>query len=59
MQERILEHVNGVVHGGFLQDVSITFTKNIDVKNPLRVTKKDYSMRTLKTYACFGLKIGV
>lgn len=38
MKANILEHVNGVGHGGFLQDVSITFPKNTDKENPLRVT---------------------
>lgn len=33
-----MEYVNGVGHGGFLRDVSITFPKNTDRKNPIRVT---------------------
>ena len=33
-----MEYVNGVGHGGFLRAVSITFPKNTDRKNPLRVT---------------------
>ena len=34
-QEHTLEPVNGVGHGGFLQDVLITFTKNTDEKDPI------------------------
>ena len=59
MQEHIPEPVNGVGYGGILQDVSIAFTKNIDRKEPFRMTKKDYRKRTLKTYSRFGLKIGI
>ena len=32
MQEHIPKPVNGVGYGGILQDVLITFTKNIDRK---------------------------
>ena len=56
MQEHIPKPVNSVGHGGFLQDVSITFTKNTDGKHPFRVTKMDYRTQSLKTYSRFGLK---
>ena len=56
MQERIPKPVNIVGHGGFLQDVSITFTRNTDDgKDPFRVTKMDYRTGSLKTYSRFGL----
>ena len=58
MHEHIPEPVHGVGHGGFLQDVSITFTKNTDGKDPFRVTKGE-RIRTSKIYAHFGLKIGM
>ena len=59
MHEHIPEPVHCVGHGGFLQDVSITFTKNTAGKDPFRVTKEDYKIRTLKIYAHFGIKIGI
>ena len=56
MQEHIPKPVNSVGHGGFLQDVSITFTRNTDGKHLFRVTKMDYRTQSLKTYSRFGLK---
>ena len=53
MQEHIPEPGNAVGHGGFLQDISITFTKNTDGKYPFIVTKEDYRIQTLKTYSPF------
>ena len=53
MQEHIPEPGNAVGHGGFLQDISITFTKNTDGKDPFIVTKEDYRIQTLKTYSPF------
>ena len=41
MQEQIPEPVNCVGRGGFLQDISTTFTKNADGEDHFIVTKKD------------------
>lgn len=57
VQDHIPELVNCVEDGGFLQDVSITFTKNADGKDHFRVTKKDCRTRTFRTYSHFGLKL--
>ena len=58
-QEHILEPVNCVEHGGFLQDISMRFTKNTDENDHFKVTWKYYRIRTLRTYSHFGLKIGI
>ena len=55
MQEHIPGPVICVGHSGFLQDISVTFTKNTDGKDHFRVTRKDYRTRTLRTYSRFGL----
>ena len=55
MQEYLFEHFKSEVHSGFLPNVSITLIDKIDGKDPKR--RKNYWMRTLKTYAPFGLNI--
>ena len=55
MQELFFEHFKSGYHGGFLVNVSITLIDKSDGKDPKR--RENYWMRTLKTYAQFGLNI--
>ena len=55
MQEHLFEHFKSEGHSGFLGNVSITLVDKTDGKDPKR--KENYWMRTLKTYAPFGLDI--
>ena len=51
MQEHLFEHFKSEGHSGFLGNVSITLMG----KDPKR--RENYWMRTLKTYALYGLNI--
>ena len=51
----MFEHFKRKGHSGFLGNISITFIDETDGKDPKR--RKNYWMRTLKTYAPFGLNI--
>ena len=55
MQEHLFEHFKSEDHSGFLGNVSITLIDKTDGKDPKR--RENYWMRTLKTYAPFGLNI--
>ena len=55
MQEHLFEHFKSEGHSGFLGNVSVTLTDKTDGKDPKR--RENYWMRTLKTYAPFGLNI--
>ena len=55
MQEHMFEHFKSEGHSGFLGNVSITLIDKTDGKDPKR--RETYWMRTLKTYAPFGLNI--
>ena len=55
MQEHLFEHLKSEGHSGFLGNVSIILIVKTDGKNPKR--RENYWMRTLKTYAPFGLII--
>ena len=55
MQEHLFEHFKSKDHSGFLGNVSITLIDKTDGKDPKR--RENYWMRTLKTYAPFGLNI--
>ena len=52
-QENLLEHFKNEGHSGFLGNVSITLKDKADGKDSKR--RENYWMRTLKTYAPFGL----
>ena len=54
-QEHLFEHFKSEGHSGFLGNVSITLIDKTDGKDPKR--RENYWMRTLKTYAPFGLNI--
>ena len=51
----MFEHFKSEGHGGFLGNVSITLIDKTDRKDPKR--RENYWMRTLTTYAPFGLNI--
>ena len=55
MQEHLFEHFKREGHSGFLGNVSITLIDKTDGKYPKK--RKNYRMRTLKTYAPFGPNI--
>ena len=55
MQEHFFEHFKGEGHSGFHPNVSITLIDKTDSKDPKR--RENHWMRTLKTYAPFGLNI--
>ena len=55
MQEHLFEHFKSKAHSGFLGNVSITLIDKTDGKDPKR--REHYCMRSLKTYAPFGLNI--
>ena len=55
MQEYLFEHFKRESHSGFLGNVSITLIDKTDGKDSKR--RENYWMRTLKTYAPFGLNI--
>ena len=55
MQEYFFEHFKNEDHSGFLGNFSITLIDKADGKDPKR--RENYWMRTLKTYAPFGLNI--
>ena len=55
MQEHLFEHCKSEGHSGFLGNVSITLIVKTDGKDSKR--RKNYWMRTLKTYAPFRLNI--
>ena len=55
MQEHLFEHFKSEGRSGFFGNVSITLIKKTDGKDPKR--REKYWMRTLKTYAPFGLNI--
>ena len=55
MQEHLFEHFKSEDHSGFLGNVSITLIDKTDGKESKR--RENYWMRTLKTYAPFGLNI--
>ena len=54
-QKYLFEHFKSEGHSGFLGNVSITLIDKTDGKDPKR--RENYWMRTLKTYAPFGLNI--
>ena len=54
MQEHFFEYFKSEDHSGFLPNVSITLIDKINGKDPKR--RENYWIRTLKTYAPFGLK---
>ena len=54
-QEHLFEHFKSEGHIAFLGNVSITLIDKTDGKDPKR--RENYWMRTLKTYAPFGLNI--
>ena len=54
-QEHSFEHFKSEGHGGFLGNVSITLIDKTDGKGPKR--RENYLMKTLKTYAPFGINI--
>ena len=47
--------VKGIMHNGFLHDVSVTLIDKTNAKNPIR--REDYWRHTLKTLAPHGLNI--
>ena len=51
----MFEDFKSEVHNDFLGNVSITLIDKIDGKDPKK--RENYWMRTLKTYAPFGLNI--
>ena len=51
----MFEDFKSEVHNNFLGNVSITLIDKIDGKDPKK--RENYWMRTLKTYAPFGLNI--
>ena len=55
MQEHLFSHFSVVGHGGFLNDVSITFIDKTDPSDPLQ--RKDYRRQTLKIMVLYGLNI--
>ena len=55
MLGHLFEHFKREGHSGFLGNISITFIDETDGKDPKR--RKNYWMRTPKTYAPFGLNI--
>ena len=55
MQEHLFSHFSVEDHGGFLNDVSITFIDKTDPSDPFR--RKDYWRQTLKTMVLYGLNI--
>ena len=55
MQEHLFKHFNSDGHSGFLENVTITLIDKTDGKNPKK--RENYWIRTLKTYAPFGLNI--
>ena len=52
-QEHLFRHFHSGEHTGFLKNIKITLIDKTDGQNPKK--RKDYSRRTLKTYAPFGL----
>ena len=54
-QKHLFEHFKSEGHSCFLGNVSITLIDETDGKNPKR--RENYWMRSLKTYAPFGLNI--
>ena len=55
LQEHLFEHFKSEGHGGFLKNVSIIHIDKTDRKDPKR--RENYWMKTLTTYAPFGLNI--
>ena len=55
MQEHLFSHFSVADHGGFLNDVSVTFIDKTDPSDPL--WRKDYWRQTLKTMVLYGLNI--
>ena len=55
MQEHLFEHFKNKGHSGFLGNVSITHIDKTDREDPKM--RKNYLMRTLKTYTPFVLSI--
>ena len=55
MQEHLFEHFKNKGHSGFLGNVSITLIDKTDREDPKM--RKNYLMRTLKTYTPFVLNI--
>ena len=55
MQKHSFEHFNSEGHSGFLQNISVTLIDKIDDKNPKK--RENYWIRTLKTFASFGINI--
>ena len=47
--------VKGIMHNGFLHDVSVTLIDKINAKNPIK--REDYGRHTLKTLAPHGLNV--
>ena len=56
MEEHLFEHFKNKGHSGFLGNVSITLIDKTDAKDPPK-RRESLWMRTLKTYALFGLNI--
>ena len=55
MQEHLFSHFSMAGHGGFLNEVSITFIDKTDPSDPLR--RDDYWRQTLKTIVPYGHNI--
>ena len=55
MQKHSFEHFNSEGHSGFLGNVSVILIDKIDGKNPKK--RENYWIRTLKTFASFGINI--
>ena len=56
-QEHLFERFKSECHSGFLGNVSITLIDKTGGKDPKRRENSPFRMRTLKTYAPFGLNI--
>ena len=55
MQEHLYKYFSSPGHGGFLNDVSVTFIDKTDGSDPKK--REDFWMKTLKTMAPYGLNI--
>ena len=55
MQENLYKHFESEGHTEFLDNVSITLIDKTDGSNPSK--RENYWMRTLKTFAPYGLNV--
>ena len=55
IQEHLYKHFESEGHTEFLDDVPITLIDKTDGSNPTK--RENYWMRTLKTYASYGLNV--